>query len=547
MTFNANDTYSTQYAYLKDEEPIACNLKELDEAYNKGIIKHNSVIYILGTNTRIQYCNIKSSFHFEIDHIIYGAHSEEELHKYAKEHRLYQDTIIYANTLPQNGVPYSKLKFYRLSFTPSIRLFIKSRSKCKTTVLSGLNNSGKSILLKLIRKEFGYKSLLLTCNRFTNIDQLGIARLDQNRYHNLYQSFINNLYNSNSNFETLDYPLQDVISAMNDEHRDAFLATCSQMLKEDYSLRKENPHNTLSSHYIEVSGRNLSLSSTGTRLLIMLIAACSDVHFNILLIDEPEIGLSPALQSILAQYLLNEDNRHAYFPHLKRVFIATHSHIFLDKSNLSNNIIVTKTDNNVRLSSVSSISEFHDLQFNMLGNDLMHFFLPAGIVLVEGPTDFAYLKRLLQLSMPDTAISVVNCHGDGGIEKKFHTLREGLFYNAKSPYLSRMFFLIDAVNSVKLKDITKHGVPEENIQVLKSNGIEHYYPESTMCNIFSCGVKEVRRMSLEGGNVTCKGITYTKMKLCELVLEKLCKSSKIPFELNDGLLKRIRSVVTGGQ
>ena len=73
-----------------------------------------------------------------------------------------------------------------------------------------------------------------------------------------------------------------------------------------------------------------------------------------------------------------------FCPHLKSLFIATHSHIFLDRSAYENNFVVTKRDKLISARQLNTASDLHEVQFNMLGNDLELLYLPAAIVLVEG-------------------------------------------------------------------------------------------------------------------------------------------------------------------
>jgi hypothetical protein len=45
--------------------------------------------------------------------------------------------------------------------------------------------------------------------------------------------------------------------------------------------------------YIDVAGQNLSVGSTGIRLLVTVLGLCMDEVFHTILIDEPELGLGP--------------------------------------------------------------------------------------------------------------------------------------------------------------------------------------------------------------------------------------------------------------
>jgi predicted ATPase len=116
-----------------------------------------------------------------------------------------------------------------------------------------------------------------------------------------------------------------------------------------------------------MNGTNLRCGSSGTRLLLTLLGLLLNGRFSTTLVDEPEIGLSPRIQAALARLLYNPASRQEYFPHLRQLFVATHSHIFLDRATHSNNYVVAKAGKVVSMTQVQSVSALHQLQFNMLG------------------------------------------------------------------------------------------------------------------------------------------------------------------------------------
>ena len=84
---------------------------------------------------------------------------------------------------------------------------------------------------------------------------------------------------------------------------------------------------------------------------------------------------------------------------------------------LANNHIVTKADNAVSIKPVGSVGEYHQLQFNMLGNELEAVSLPSAIVIVEGESDATFLSKVVQLHVPDRRVSIVRAEGEGGFEE----------------------------------------------------------------------------------------------------------------------------------
>ena len=450
---------------------------ELQELFLDGKINHDTKVG-WETGPTFDYRDIDAEYFYEFQGMALPADNEEELYRLASESRIKSSTYIWGRNLPTKGIPYSSLRFTDLTFTPEIKQFIEMRNEQLTTVLSGPNNSGKTLLLKLLRRDFGLAANFLACNRFYHLDRLNPATDKTVQYRQLQDNFINQLYQSHQNLEQSDFPLDQLVSRLKNTQRNKLLELCSKLLNMKFQLKQIDPENMLSQYYIDVQGETLAISSTGTRLLMAIIAVCLDDQRSILLIDEPELGLSPHLQAILANYLFDNKLRQEHFPQLKQLFIATHSNLFLDHNNIANNFILTRSGNEVQISRVETMNMFHDLQFNMLGNSLESLYLPAAIIIVEGKTDYKYVKRVFQALLPDKRISVVKAYGEGGAPDKLHIISESFGDLHKSPYCNRIFILLDQRRSVELRRITNQGIPEHQIIILDKNGIEFYYPST---------------------------------------------------------------------
>jgi hypothetical protein len=109
------------------------------------------------------------------------------------------------------------------------------------------------------------------------------------------------------------------------------------------------------------------------------------------------LGISPEAQGVLADFLFDKKARAKYFPHIKTLILATHSTIFLDRRNVRNNYQVQKKGDEVHISRVETIAEFNRIHFFLLGNRFETLYLPTGIVIVEGKTDFRFIERVLAL------------------------------------------------------------------------------------------------------------------------------------------------------
>ncbi len=286
----------------------------------------------------------------------------------------------------------------------------------------------------------------------------------------------------------------------------------------------------------------MSYTSAGTRLLITLIGTLLDDSYNTFLIDEPELGLNPKIQNFLASFLYNKTKRSHYFPHIDNLFISTHSHIFLDKKNINNNFLLTNNDNKIDVKEISTIAEFHNLQFNLLGNTFESLFLPSVILIVEGKTDYKYIKKVLEIIYPERKITFIEANGDSEIIPKLNILSNILGDISKSPYKNRIYIILDSTHAPSITTgLTNKGVPTENIIEWENNGIEYYYPHTILGEIFSCDHNLLNNMRInKGGTITLNGITKTKDQLCEEVTNKIEKLTKYNDEFKSKLIDKIK-------
>ena len=110
----------------------------------------------------------------------------------------------------------------------------------------------------------------------------------------------------------------------------------------------------------------------------------------------------------------------------------------------------------------------------------------------------------------------------------------------KSPYRDRIVPVLDSVHAKGLvPKIIKQGIPEENIVVWSQNGIEYYYPESVLSDIFGEG----GQLAIDDDNVSRNGISYEKFKLAQMVTNGLTKHTAHPEEVRKKLFSKIQSMV----
>jgi predicted ATPase len=429
-----------------------------------------------------------------------------------------------------------------IEFVPSLQLFAQSRAAEPLTVFSGGNNSGKSLTLKWLKSTLGRSAYMMGTNRFYHVYHFSTGLREANELDSLESNFQSNFNQDTYNYEQNVFDLSRIIVGLSDRRRAELFALCGEMIGTTFSMTKVDADNDLSPRYIDMDGQNLSVGSSGTRLLMTILGICMDERFDTLLIDEPELGLSPRVQQTLAAFFDDAGERQRVFPHLKRVYIATHSHLFLSRKDIARNFIVQKEDKRITLQRVQSIGDFHRLQFNLLGNALESMFFPSAVVIVEGKTDYAYIERLVALRFPGRRVTVVPAGGD--VKKKVYALKETLGDLDKSPLRSRLFIVLDSIHQPGLKaELTKLGVLEANIAIWGRNGIEYYYPPSVMCGIFACGEESLDTMQIDGDRITINGITRTKNELAADVVKALAGDTTQSLELESKLLAPIAHAI----
>ncbi len=181
----------------------------------------------------------------------------------------------------------------------------------------------------------------------------------------------------------------------------------------------------------ELSIDNLS---TGTKILFAIISSIPSLdHQTVIMIDEPESGMHPAMQTDVKEllYSLAEDTG-------ARFIISTHS-IFMLPPEEMNSLYICQKDRNL----VSKIKHYNNKRNNFCENsdeilDFINFVPPyffttintTGInVIVEGKTDKIYLEKWAELFNIDPnnvtfILSPKHWSGIGGLKIGYDSLKE---------------------------------------------------------------------------------------------------------------------------
>lgn len=177
--------------------------------------------------------------------------------------------------------------------------FVQEIRQKETVIVSGTNNCGKSYLLRRVNEILGHKAYYLACQRFFNIHQINSRVKQENEERENFRNFLNQ-FNQTSNFDESTTNLMTSLTGLKQDQLDTVLDLCSELIGDKFENRRVMEGYPYTNHYIAVNDYNISWSSTGSRLLLTILAIMVNTAYETVLLDEPELGLTPSLQTKLA-------------------------------------------------------------------------------------------------------------------------------------------------------------------------------------------------------------------------------------------------------
>ncbi len=429
------------------------------------------------------------------------------------------------------------------SLTEDATRALEDIKQSEYSVLVGRNNCGKSFLLKTLTQQIGQDASYLGPARYQNFNILGYYTPNRNRKQEKWTSFIQQWQREQQNFDNSPVNLQQAIAELADDQREILFEIVELLLGTKLEILHTVEDNSMSQKYISSDGHNISYTSSGFRLIMTLVTSLLDTEYDTYLIDEPELGISPEAQGILADFLFDRGHREKYFPHLKTLILATHSTIFLDRQHIQNNYSMTKSGDLIDIKRTQTLTDFNNINFFLLGNRLETLYLPTCIVLTEGKCDHAYLTKALEIKFPTMQLSIINANSDSRM-KEIVSLTGSIFTDLqKSPYRTRIIAVLDQVHgSDIIPTLQAAGIPAENIIEWAHNGIEHVYPESVLNQIFGAGGE----VEIEDDLVRKNGVEYKKWELCQKVVTRLSDATVYPDEMVNKLFAVVQRVGDSG-
>ena len=258
-------------------------------------------------------------------------------------------------------------------------------------------------------------------------------------------------------------------------------------------------------------------------LMLAIIKTHADYRRNdalgksfIFFIDEAELHLHPTAQRQLKSALLELSQT------VDQVFINTHSSVLMVDENDKQTVFkVDKTNGATQVTAIDRAGK-QDVVYQLLGGNPADLLLPCNFFIVEGPTDQAFLKKVISRFYPaKPEIQIVPARGDD--EKQRQSMEAiNLVYTplALRPiYKNKLTLLCDKPDAVKLprfeefKKGYKHLEKNGQLFVLPVEKIEEYYPARLRPAVSPSGSAAKRNLAEKVGQEITQQEFETNMKI----------------------------------
>jgi predicted ATP-dependent endonuclease of OLD family len=308
-------------------------------------------------------------------------------------------------------------------------------------VLTGENNAGKSSLLQLLFKRctsntpvpFNQVCLILPDRMYVDVNTNTGRRLED---YNI--DLANSISGNNRSYHAPNIPPMSSDLPKLLLHHTSFLKQANKLLDyfEYFNLPQFDLRGTQEVIFEEIQ---VIFQGSGLRCIFSILAALTDNNTKLLLIDEPEQSLEPRLQKILRDLLYETSKQ-------KQIIVATHSHLFLNRRDVTSNYVVSKIETVFGLTPVTSEEELYEITFDLLGCSLEDLFFPNNFLIVEGSTDQVIVEKVMQIKNIDKSmIKVVSASGVSKVANILSSVYTSLvpLVLKDSPYKSKVVVLVD--------------------------------------------------------------------------------------------------------
>lgn len=217
---------------------------------------------------------------------------------------------------------------------------------------------------------------------------------------------------------------------------------------------------------LDVDDFLVQVNGAGIRESLRLILDYEFTRPDILLVEEPEIHLHPALETSMMRYLKRIGNE-------CQIFITTHSTNFLDTAEMRNVYLASK--NGSTKVQLIDVAEAEASIPQELGIRLSSLFMFDRLVFVEGPSDEHVLRELASTLGINLAQQSVGFVPMGGVRNLAHFAAERtLAFLTKRQV--RMWFVLDRDerDEADVQQLTKTLSEKARLFVLEKREIENY-------------------------------------------------------------------------
>jgi len=180
----------------------------------------------------------------------------------------------------------------------------------------------------------------------------------------------------------------------------------------------------------------------------------------------------------------------------KKIYLATHSHLFVDKETIENNYVVESVNGAAAIRHITTPAELQTLIFRLLGNAPADLFFANNIIVVEGRSDEIFLHKVLELEDPvGRGIDFHFAGGDGSIKQALAAIDQVFRVAAyTSLYRERLCAIVDKqVDAERVREWKSfmRSRADERLLVLDSPAIEYEYPRDLVSSVTGLALAQV--------------------------------------------------------
>lgn len=221
-------------------------------------------------------------------------------------------------------------------------------------------------------------------------------------------------------------------------------------------------------------------------LMLAIIQAYADYRKNredagksfIFFIDEAELHLHPTAQRKLKTVLQELSTQ------LDQVFISTHSSVFVADTAHNESIFKTEKSNSITEILTTDEQDKPYIIYDLLGGSPADLLLPRNFLVVEGPSEFELLTRVIKAHYPHTPpIQIISAEGDTHQAKRtINAIVKAFSPMGRSIYRDKTIILCDAPSAAAQDGFNNfkkaHQDLDQNGQifVLPFGSLEECYP-----------------------------------------------------------------------